>query len=1112
MSTPTSGDLLLVNRGGVNYQIDYDDMSTLQDTDLLLVNRAGVNYQIAASDINLGPDGVILPSVDVLTPVNGAGLNEGDAYTPLSSAYVSTDSTPIYQRYFPELITTVSGGTWVNENNIFDGDTSTYAELTGDAYAVSQVVFTAPSTWVDGETSVYAANASGGDGGTIEVLDESDSVLRTYTLPGSLGETAIGIVRIGNKIRFTTSNQNIGLYLAHIVRAHTDYVINGRVAFEFTDDTDLDKMIAPIIQVDENGDVKVPTTSTVDSTTEIPGVNKSLVTIWYGENNPVTIAANDSTVSGYAPKGPRMAWTKSDSSLSYPGIADNVTMSEQYLKTSSASPVSSFGPILDENQSTYPPNNDFNVNGVRNYTVEIGVAPKVLDIVTWNGSGGSTDGIREIPHNLGTKPGMIIIKSVTSSTNWVVWHKDLAPNNNLYLNSSQQQSEGGHIKGEPTKEAFYVTLNGTCNDNGATYVAYVYASDTPGVQCGTYTGNGSGSGQNIPIPGALKGGFLLIKSKSNSTDWVVTTTQAAAVYQYWNPNISGTLQGTTGSYPGFLGSSGFFVLSGNSAFNQSSSEYVYLYVAEELTGPNSTQLNLLSGQDLEYFTTGTEITSNLAASGSNISFGHSYWYSPDNNVRQVLPSIDGEKFFDIRPETANKWMLWIKSYDKSESHYIADSERSTQSYLMANYSSSENYTTTGLLGPTPDTDERGYNLGLNGMVNQQGYNYIGWNFLAAPQFFDVQKFVGSGVTQTIQHDLGVEPGCMIIKRLDSNNDWRVYHHDLTSAAYQLYLNYDFKEGFASTVFDSTDPTSSVFTVGPDSGVNGSGGSYVAYLFAKDTPYVKCGKYTGAGGGTTVNVGFQPRWMLIKSTTLNGSDWQILDSILPEKTLSANQNLTMSTGMGWQFNSTGVYFALSAGGFSNSGDEYIYIAIADESEGHPPTPPSSSTVTETPDPNTATMVVNAESFDVGDSASAPALDASITSVAGTDGNTLLVDSSSGTWMPGLYAKGSETTVSAPSADEVTFTSTNAGTTPFSGVDATLSSRTWTLESGPAATGPWTVVDTYVDYDSMASQDGATPWSTNKPALAADTFYRVKVQYDSTNAESVESVYSTFKTSA
>tara|TARA_B100001248_G_scaffold256469_1_gene237565 strand:- start:4283 stop:5209 length:927 start_codon:yes stop_codon:yes gene_type:complete len=95
-------------------------------------------------------------------------------------------------------------------------------------------------------------------------------------------------------------------------------------------------------------------------------------------------------------------------------------------------------------------------------------------------------------------------------------------------------------------------------------------------------------------------------------------------------------------------------------------------------------------------------------------------------------------------------------------------------------------------------------------------------------------------------------------------------------------------------------------------------------------------------------------------------------------------------------------------------------------------------------------------------------------------------------------------------EVTFTSQNQGTPAFSGVDATLASRTWTLESGTTATGPWTLVDTYVDYGVLSTQTGATPWTENKPTLQPNTFYRIKVQYDSTNATSVESEYNTFKT--
>ena len=273
--------------------------------------------------------------------------------------------------------------------------------------------------------------------------------------------------------------------------------------------------------------------------------------------------------------------------------------------------------------------------------------------------------------------------------------------------------------------------------------------------------------------------------------------------------------------------------------------------------------------------------------------------------------------------------------------------------------------------------------------------------------------------------------------------------------------------------------------------------------------MKCGKYTsGSNGNIQVNVGFKPRWMMIKRTNGSGH-WIVLDKALYNKVIYPSLN-TNAGAASWSFNSTGVSIVSPNVEMSENGGEYVYIAIADEDEGHPPNSPSSSTVQGTPDVNAATMVVNAESFDVGDSASAAPLEASITSVGGSEGNKLFVDASTGNWMPGLYAKGTQITLDAPSPDEITFTSQNQGTPEFSGVDATLASRTWTLESGTTSTGPWTVVDSYVDYDVLNSQDGATPWTSNKPNLTPNTFYRIKVQYNSTNAESVESVYNTFKT--
>ena len=1096
MSTINDSDLLLVERNGNLHQITYDQMSTLNDDDILLVERGGVQYKVEAQYVSTGPNGVILPSVEVLTPLNGAGLNDGQSYTPMSSAYVSTDTTPVIHRYFPELIVTVSGGSWVNEDYIFDGDMSTYAELTGADSVVSQIVFTPNPQWTNGETTVYAYAAGGG---SIEVLDTSDTVLRTYSLPLSAGSAAIGIVRVNeNKIRITTTDTNASLFLNYITRSPVDYVIDDRVAFEFTDDTDLDKMVAPIIQTDENGNVKIPTTSTVDSTTTVAGEGKSTILRWYGTGSTQTWSV------GLSGPGPRMVWAKSDFSRG-PAISDNVANYGKYLLTSHDSAAAIDGPLLEEDESIYNVNNSYNKWGDMNYIAEIGVAPKILDIVSYSGDGSN---MQEVPHNLGVKPGMIIVKSTNYAAGWSVWHKALTPRYRLNLNNGNAEHESTNtFASEPTKDAFYVGANGQAGASGYNYVAYVFADDSPGkVMCGSYTGNGA---NQFVYPG-FEPGFVLIKRKAGSSDWIAATPHTAMDDKYWYPNrYEYGLQGNSGAYIGL--SNNYFVANGGHAdWNTSGQEYVYLAVAKDLTGPNSTQLNLLNGQDLEYFSDGTEITSNLAASGSKFSFS-SNTYSGNGQYYLRQPYLENNNsWYDIRSRTGNKWLTWIKKTSQSASHHLFDSERSTYMPLYSDYSQAEAYVTSNYI--VPYDSGAGYRTGHGDNVNQSGHNYIHWNFLAAPQFFDVQKYIGMNGSNTIQHDLGVEPGCIIIKNTDTSNSWWVWHSEMTEGMY-MYLGSQNAQQWQSTNWCV--PTDTDFTLNAvGGGLNQVGNSFISYIFAKDTPYVKCGKYTGAGaGGTTVSVGFKPRWVLIKCITGNSTHWIILDKKLAGNGQYLRANSSSGVGSnGYTLNADGftVQSHEVSSSLTNGGDTYIYVAIADETEGHPPNAPSSSTVQGTPDVNAATMVVNSESFDVGDSASAAPLNASITSIGGSEGNKLFVDASTGTWVPGLYAKGAETTIDAPGPDEITFTSQNQGTPAFSGVDATLASRTWTLESGTTATGPWTLVDTYVDYDVLNSQTGATPWTSNKPNLTPNTFYRVKVQYNSTNAESVESVYNTFKT--
>ena len=98
MSTLNDTDLFVIERSGTNYQVRSNEMSTLQDTDLFVVERSGTNYQVEAKDINLGPTGSMEEPVSVLTPLNGAGLNDGQPYQPLSTAItaVGADSSTVY--------------------------------------------------------------------------------------------------------------------------------------------------------------------------------------------------------------------------------------------------------------------------------------------------------------------------------------------------------------------------------------------------------------------------------------------------------------------------------------------------------------------------------------------------------------------------------------------------------------------------------------------------------------------------------------------------------------------------------------------------------------------------------------------------------------------------------------------------------------------------------------------------------------------------------------------------------------------------------------------------------------------------------------------------------
>jgi len=156
-------------------------------------------------------------------------------------------------------------------------------------------------------------------------------------------------------------------------------------------------------------------------------------------------------------------------------------------------------------------------------------------------------------------------------------------------------------------------------------------------------------------------------------------------------------------------------------------------------------------------------------------------------------------------------------------------------------------------------------------------NNLAWMFKRGPGFFDVVAYTGDGTSRKYNHNLGVTPELMIVKRRSSNEDWAVYSSAL-GATHGLYLNYDSAESETSGFWDDIEPTSTQFHVRGTTLTGASGSTYIAYLFASVDGVSKVGSYTGTGSDLNVDCGFSAgaRFVLIKRTDSSG-DWYYWDS-------------------------------------------------------------------------------------------------------------------------------------------------------------------------------------------------------------------------------------------
>ncbi len=161
--------------------------------------------------------------------------------------------------------------------------------------------------------------------------------------------------------------------------------------------------------------------------------------------------------------------------------------------------------------------------------------------------------------------------------------------------------------------------------------------------------------------------------------------------------------------------------------------------------------------------------------------------------------------------------------------------------------------------------------------------------------FSIVKYAGTGTAGTIGHGLGAVPKMIWVKHrgpsggpggggVDIGEDWVMWHDDLSSSAHSVGISQSDVESDTNDYWDSTYPTSSVFSVkGSSDEVNSTHSNdsdgYMAYCWTDIQGYSKFGSWLGNGDtsdGPFIYTGFRPECIIIRGIDGGDREMSILD--------------------------------------------------------------------------------------------------------------------------------------------------------------------------------------------------------------------------------------------
>lgn len=517
-------------------------------------------------------------------------------------------------------------------------------------------------------------------------------------------------------------------------------------------------------------------------------------------------------------------------------------------------------------------------------------AEKFFDVQTYTGDGVAG---RTVAHNLGSSVGALIVKRTDSTSNWWTWHKDIGTN---YLSLNTTGSQAGGIVWNytaPTDSVF--TVGDDANTNGATYVAYLFASDAGGfgddgseniIKCGSYTEPNNGAFTDVDL--GFEPQFIIAKcSSSSGSNWVMSDSMrgmpvgdGAAIL---NPNTSAAE--TAGFANAYFRPTATGFSAGNTFVGGGGETIIYIAIRRPMKTPES----------------GTEV------------------FKP-NDVDNGASSPDSISGFPVD--------MYFRRYVNT----------TNDTYLLTRLTSPNALKTNGTDAEAAFSSSSAgfdYQNGVMNIFSSDNSDFHTWMFKRATGFMDVVCYTGTGTAgRTVAHNLGVVPECMIVKRRDGASSWITYWDALGATKGQFL---DTNQAFTSSSYwNDTAPTATQLTLGSGS-TNNSGATFIAYLFATLDGVSKVGSYTGTGNSLDIDCGFSngARFVMIKRTD-SSSDWWVWDTARGivsgnDPTLRLNSTAAETTTADYIDPLSSGFTLTTAGnwlyGMNYPSGNYIFLAIA-----------------------------------------------------------------------------------------------------------------------------------------------------------------------------------------